>query len=409
MKPRVLMIAYACNPEGNGEHWLGWGWAEQAAKDFTVHLITTPNARAPIERHAPRHGITPHFVPQPAGGRWGRKLRWQARVRRYAAGLHAREPLALVHQTTFHSFRVPFRAAELGLPAVWGPIAGGESVPPGFGRDLGAARFSELGRRLLNRLWLRVPSVRRSFALANALFVSNHTTLAFLPAAARAKAIVVPPNALRPEDETFLAPGASDEAVTAIPVAGGNPPSTSFQLLYVGNCVATRALPLVFDALRRLERPNVRLTIVGAGPALPRWKALVQHGGLAGRVEFTGQVPRERLPEFYQRADALVFPALRDSGGSALLEAMARGVPVICLDWAGPGEMVDANSGIKVPVQDRAETVAGLAAAVTRLHDQPGLRAELARSARARAGTHFRWEAKRRLLQDTYQRLLNRS
>ena len=43
--------------------------------------------------------------------------------------------------------------------------------------------------------------------------------------------------------------------------------------------------------------------------------------------------------------------------GSALLEAMARSVPVICLDWAGPGEMVDANSGVKIPVLNPGETV----------------------------------------------------
>ena len=68
MKPAVLMIAYACNPEGGGEHWLGWGWAVQAARNYSVHLITTPNARSQVEQHAPRHGITPHFVAAPDAG-----------------------------------------------------------------------------------------------------------------------------------------------------------------------------------------------------------------------------------------------------------------------------------------------------------------------------------------------------
>ena len=38
-RPRVLMIAFACNPAGSGEHWLGWGWAEQAAKSCDVTLV----------------------------------------------------------------------------------------------------------------------------------------------------------------------------------------------------------------------------------------------------------------------------------------------------------------------------------------------------------------------------------
>ena len=85
---------------------------------------------------------------------------------------------------------------------------------------------------------------------------------------------------------------------------------------------------------------------------------------------------------------------------------MARGLPVICLDWGGPGEMVDANSGVKIPVRDHAETVAGLAAAIARLQALPALRLALARAARERALAHFRWEAKARVLNATYQRLL---
>ena len=391
---RVLMIAYACNPEGGGEHWLGWGWAEQAAKQFDVHLITTPNARAQIEKHAPAHGITPHFVEQPNAGRWRRKILWQSRVAKYASDLHGREKFQIVHQTTFHTFRVPFRAAGLNIPSVWGPIAGGESVPPGFEKDLGKERWSELARKALNRLSLLQPSVRRSLAQAHAIFVSNQTTLNFLPPACHGKCVIVPPNALRPEEQH-------------LPETRVREDSRPFQLLYVGNCVATRALPIVFDALRdsRLEKEDVKLTIVGSGPALPMWERRVNEHGLKQKVEFAGQVSRDKLPEFYGRAHVLVFPALRDSGGSALLEAMARGLPVICLDWGGPGEMVDARSGVKIPVQHREETVRKMAAAIMRLHSAQ-TRAELAQAARDRALKLFRWEAKGALLASTYQRLL---
>src|SRR5437660_6853166 len=119
-KPRVLMIAYACDPGGSGEHWLGWGWAEQAAHSYQVDLITTPKARGAIESSARSLGITPHFVEGAAalrkitevtGGSWLRKLAWQKRAARQAAELHRQKPFQLVHQTTFHSFRMPFLAA----------------------------------------------------------------------------------------------------------------------------------------------------------------------------------------------------------------------------------------------------------------------------------------------------------
>src|SRR6266404_123360 len=143
-KPRVLMIAYACDPNGGGEHRLGWGWAQAAARNFDVDLITTPRSRAAVERSCDTIGVRPHFVESPrwlrrvteaaGSGGWWRKVAWQKRVAKLAATLHQEREFVVVHQTTFHTFRAPFLATQLGVASVWGPIAGGEYVPPGFER-----------------------------------------------------------------------------------------------------------------------------------------------------------------------------------------------------------------------------------------------------------------------------------
>jgi glycosyltransferase involved in cell wall biosynthesis len=127
---------------------------------------------------------------------------------------------------------------------------------------------------------------------------------------------------------------------------------------------------------------------------------------LTPKINFAGKVPYARLADRYREADVLVFPALRDSGGSALLEAMARFVPVVCLDWAGPGEMIDKNSGVKIPVLDPAATVTELGHALAALATDPERRAAIAACARERAQAVFRWQTKRDLLEATYQRLI---
>src|SRR5438874_10420063 len=48
---------------------------------------------------------------------------------------------------------------------------------------------------------LNLPSIKNSLRAASVLFVSNHTTLGFLPPKIHPKCVVVPPNALRPQDE----------------------------------------------------------------------------------------------------------------------------------------------------------------------------------------------------------------
>jgi glycosyltransferase involved in cell wall biosynthesis len=405
MKPRVLMIAYACNPRGSGEHWLGWGWAEQAARAYEVELITTTNNRSHVEEAARACGIKPHFVGVPewfrkitnvmgGAGNWIRKIWWQFRVAKLAESLHRQSPFAVVHQTTFHTFRVPFLAARLGIPAVWGPIAGGESVPPGFYRFVGSQRLAEHFRSFANQLWLYFPPVTTSLRRASVIFVSNRTTLDFLPREFHDKCRIVPPNALRSQDEKL------------VPTPRTAFPNGTLRLLYVGNCVATRALPLVFEALVESRITDFKLTIVGGGPALESWKRDAARLNLSDKITFTGLVPYETLPQYYDNSDALVFPALRDSGGSALLEAMSRNLPVICLDWAGPGEMVDKDCGIKIPVHDPQRTVTAFAEALKRLKQEPALGATLARAAQRRALSVFRWEEKFRLLQSTYERLI---
>ena len=68
--------------------------------------------------------------------------------------------------------------------------------------------------------------------------------------------------------------------------------------------------------------------------------------------------------------------------------------------------MVDSHSGMKIPVSTPQKTVAAFAGALVRLKREPALRAALATAARARAEATFRWQAKRELLEATYERLI---
>lgn len=402
MKPRVLMIAFACNPAGGGEHWLGWGWAEQAAKSYDVTLISWDRFEKEIKLHARATGITPVCIGVPnwvntigdksGMGRWLRQIIWHRRAATAAARLHAEKPFTLVHQTTFHTFRIPFRTSNLGIPAVWGPIAGGESTPPGFGAWLGRLKFAEATRRIINRLMLARPAVQKSMRAASVIFVSNKTTLNFLPAYCRERCIVVPPNSIRGE----LSPPQARQVDANLPL----------NLLFVGNCVATRSIPLVLEALRRLPDLPWQLTVVGGGSSLTEWKEAARTLAIESRVTFTGAIARAEVEKHYATADAFVFPALRDSGGSGLLEAMSCGLPVICCDWGGPAEMVDADSGIKVSVKNPEAAINGFAEAITRLHQDPEQRQTMGHNAFKRAKENFSWAWKRKLLEETYQRCL---
>ena len=45
-----------------------------------------------------------------------------------------------------------------------------------------------------------------------------------------------------------------------------------------------------------------------------------------------------------------VFTSLRDTSGVVILEALSHGVPIICFDHLGVGDIVDKTCGIKIPL-----------------------------------------------------------
>lgn len=402
-RKKILMVAYACNPEGGGEHWLGWGWVLAAKHIHDVWLITPANNVETISQHAEKEGVSVSFVSLPAwqkkfcavlggAGSWLRKYLWQFQARQEAQRLHREEIFDLVHQTTFHTFRIPFSCASLGIPSVWGPIAGGESVPAGFARYLGKDALSEKMRAWFNQLCLWIPGVKSSLRRSAVILCSNRTTKEFLPTWVQDKCELVPANAVSPKD-------------LSVTPLDRTKLGECYQLIYVGNCVSRRALPIVFEALKNFLPEEVHLRVVGNGSALTYWKQEAARLGVEKHVEFTGNVDSATVRKYYDEADALAFPSLRDSGGSSLIEAMTRGIPVLCLDWGGPAEMIDSESGIKLPVRNAEETVAMLVESIKRLKSEPEWGKALAAKARNRALTLYTWEGKRSVLETIYNHI----
>jgi glycosyltransferase involved in cell wall biosynthesis len=103
-------------------------------------------------------------------------------------------------------------------------------------------------------------------------------------------------------------------------------------------------------------------------------------------------VPRGELSAIYDAHDVFLQPSLRDSGGMALLEALAAGLPVICLAVGGPKEIVNSRCGVVTAVHGRSqpEIENDLAAAVCELARDRERLGMLSQGAVERAKS-FRW------------------
>lgn len=139
-------------------------------------------------------------------------------------------------------------------------------------------------------------------------------------------------------------------------------------------CIARLAerkgLPDLLEAIARLtpRHPDLRLCVLGTGPALPHLEAQAVRLGLAPRVHFAGQL--EDVRDVLHAADALCLSSRREGIPRAVLEAMAARLPVVGTDVVGTRAVVrHGETGLLVPYGQPA----AIAVALDRLLCEPAL------------------------------------
>ncbi|MHA1568498.1 MAG: glycosyltransferase family 4 protein [Alphaproteobacteria bacterium] len=132
------------------------------------------------------------------------------------------------------------------------------------------------------------------------------------------------------------------------------------------------------DALARLTDRQWRLIVVGDGPARRAVESALAILP-AGRVHFAGLVAPEHLSGYYAAADLLVWPAIREAYGMAILEAQAAGLAVVAANTGGVPDIVrDGETGLLTAPGDPAS----FGGAVAALLADPSRRARMGARAR---------------------------
>ncbi len=108
-------------------------------------------------------------------------------------------------------------------------------------------------------------------------------------------------------------------------------------LLYTGRLAYEKSADVIVKACAELLRQgfNIKLALIGKGPAEQDLKALASGLGIADRMIFAGWRRREELRDYMAAASCFVFASVTETQGLSVLEAQAAGLPVACV--AGPG------------------------------------------------------------------------
>jgi glycosyltransferase involved in cell wall biosynthesis len=130
--------------------------------------------------------------------------------------------------------------------------------------------------------------------------------------------------------------------------------------------------------------PAARAEIAGGGACLNELRALAAELGVADRITFLGEV--RDVPAVLARAALFVLPSRAEGIPLTLLEAMARGLPVVATRVGGvPEVVVEGETGWLVPPSDPD----ALAAAIAQVVDDPELGRRLGLAGRRRGERVF--------------------
>lgn len=177
----------------------------------------------------------------------------------------------------------------------------------------------------------------------------------------------------------------SESELTSVPKG---PLHTPVRLLWAGQLRPVKGLKYLLAALRLLldEGYQVRLTLLGDGEQREELEEEVKRLELQDHVALAGYVaPGPALSAYFESADLFVLPSLSEGVPKVLLEAMARGMPIVATEVGGvPDLITDGETGVLVPRQAPRQ----LADAIARLLDHDDLRRTVSEQAVAFAREH---------------------
>lgn len=332
---RVLISAYACEPNRGSEPGAGYALVRAASDVAECWVLTRTNNVVPLRdalaNHPTRHPV--HLVPVDAHPAvlWAKRrlgavrpyyMLWQRLARRVAIDLDEEIDFDLIHHATMSSFWLPIGVLGMAKPIVVGPVSGGTLTPRSMlvylgarGIALDAARWaiSRLAGIVMGAQWRRSVSV---------LLAQNEEMRAYAEKvlAGAGTKIVVHSHASNPPLQTCT-------GVT----------HRTREVLFVGRLLTWKGVLLALESFATAKVADARLVFIGDGEARRLLSKRIRELGLEDCVDFAGALPRDEVLRRMCAAAALLFPSFHDSAGFVVSEALSLGLPVVCLDHGGPG------------------------------------------------------------------------
>lgn len=413
---KILVCTFACDPKahsglGSGEDMLGWNIISQIGKFADVFVLASVKNKINVEQFLgdnKREHIHFYYIDLPGwisiplfwawshGGSQMYSYLWQIKIYFVAKKMYKKIHFDIFHHVTYaNDWLVSFVGALLPTPYIRGPGGGAHKTPKAF--------LTEYSFR--QKLWQYFRSFNQWIFRQDPFFIMGRSRAKAILVCNKEALCVIPERFLK---KTFLFPvtGVSENDFKIISNAQALLQSHEiFTVLSAGTLLPIKGFNLTIRAFKIFvdRNPNARMVIVGDGVEFSNLKKLISFLNIEDKVLLKGRQERHDLLKEMVASDVFLFSSLRDGGGAVVVEAMAAGLPVICLGIAGPGFHINDNYGIKIEPNNPDQAVRDMAVALERLYSNKDLRMKLGKAAQQKAMTDYSWDRLGERLEKIYK------
>ncbi|TMM58204.1 glycosyltransferase family 4 protein [Maribacter algarum] len=405
---RVLLIAYACEPDKTSEPGVGWNMGNHISKAYDTIILTRANNRAVIEsKQAGNVEFIYYDLPSfftslkkrlPLGTQiyyalwqWGAYFYVNKFMKSYS------RPIDLVHHLNFAISWIAPPGYLLKQPFVWGPIGGGDTVPMRFLKNMG------FGAVLQELIYTTVNQINRISIFS--FFTRKKADAILFRTQSSARTF--------PKRKSTIYETISETAMPAFSFK--NHPkknhSKNIKAICVGRMNYWKGFLYAVKGFHRFLEAggSGTLELFGDGKEMSSIEKYINKNKLENSIFVRGFVDNAKIKMKMVESDVLIHPSFREGGSWSIMEAMSYGLPIICLDTSGPKDMVTENCGLLIDLKSSKMICEQIGDGLMELSHNEKKYLDLSTNAQKRIMTEYTWVRRKEQICHIYEDVLNKT
>lgn len=379
---KIIIVAYDINPEYGSEAGVAYKLVKVLSKKYKVELFCDEKHKESL-MESELNNTKYHFInsKNPAYS-ISKKLGvynvaykiFVKKVEKYLKNnkeiLKGAIVIGCLTPAGIHSYNSLYK---FEIPVIIGPVGGGISIPKGFERCKSYKDYLKEAYYFfikLNKKW------KKYFINSKFIVIGTDGVKKQLPKECHKKLIKVFDTCV---DTDIFYPNYKKK-------------NDKVKILFAGRLDKVKGVNVLLKSVKLLIEDNINniyVEIIGQGKEYENIKRFIDKNNLNHYVKLVGECNHDDIAEYMRNADIFCLPAIKENGGTAILEAMASGLPVVTSDAAGPSYSVTDECGKKVKLNNYDDFIIGVYEELKYLIKNRDVAENMGMKARARVEQEF--------------------